>query len=112
RDRGSGGDAAPGGLRPRLPAALVARARSEDPVQDGADSVSQREGVLSRRRAQQARADQSRRRERMTTANDSLNVFICSAGHSGSTLLDMLLGTHSRAESLGELVNLPLDIEL
>lgn len=43
---------------------------------------------------------------------DPLNVFICSAGHSGSTLLDMLLGSHSRAESLGELVNLPLDVGL
>jgi len=40
------------------------------------------------------------------------NVFICSAGHSGSTLLDMLLGSHSSAESLGELVNLPMDMAL
>lgn len=41
-----------------------------------------------------------------------LNVFICSAGHSGSTLLDMILGSHSTAESLGELINLPMDMAL
>lgn len=40
------------------------------------------------------------------------NVFVCSAGHSGSTLLDMLLGSHSTAESLGELINLPMDMAL
>jgi hypothetical protein len=40
------------------------------------------------------------------------NVFICSAGHSGSTLLDMILGSHSSAESLGELGNLPMDMAL
>ncbi len=38
------------------------------------------------------------------------NVFICSAGHSGSTLLDMMLGSHSAAESLGEIVHLPMDM--
>jgi hypothetical protein len=31
------------------------------------------------------------------------NVFICSAGHSGSTLLDMMLGSHFASESVGEL---------
>ncbi len=40
------------------------------------------------------------------------NVFICSAGHSGSTLLDMMIGSHSTAESLGELVHLPMDMAL
>lgn len=40
------------------------------------------------------------------------NVFICSAGHSGSTLLDMMLGSHSSAESVGELVHLPMDMAL
>lgn len=40
------------------------------------------------------------------------NVFICSAGHSGSTLLDMLLGSHSTAESVGELIHLPMDMAL
>lgn len=40
------------------------------------------------------------------------NVFICSAGHSGSTLLDMMLGSHTTAESLGELINLPMDMAL
>lgn len=41
-----------------------------------------------------------------------LNVFICSAGHSGSTLLDMMLGSHSEAESMGELINLPMDMAM
>lgn len=40
------------------------------------------------------------------------HVYICSAGHSGSTLLDMLLGTHPECESLGELSLLPMDIAL
>lgn len=40
------------------------------------------------------------------------NAFICAAGHSGSTLLDMLLGSHSRAESIGEVINLPMDLAL
>jgi len=40
------------------------------------------------------------------------NVFICSAGHSGSTLLDMILGSHSTSESVGELINLPMDMAL
>lgn len=50
----------------------------------------------------------------MALSGDSLrrNVFICSAGHSGSTLLDMLLGSHAAAESLGEIVNLPMDMAL
>jgi hypothetical protein len=34
-------------------------------------------------------------------------VFICSAGHSGSTLLDLLLGSHPEAVSLGEITQLP-----
>lgn len=38
------------------------------------------------------------------------DVFICSAGHSGSTLLDMMLGSHPRCESIGELVHLPMDM--
>ena len=36
-------------------------------------------------------------------------VFICSAGHSGSTLLDMLIGSHPECESLGEVVLLPME---
>lgn len=40
------------------------------------------------------------------------NVFICSAGHSGSTLLDMMLGSHPQCESLGELVHLPMDMAM
>jgi Sulfotransferase family len=40
------------------------------------------------------------------------NVFICSAGHSGSTLLDMMIGSHSDAESVGELIHLPMDMAL
>lgn len=40
------------------------------------------------------------------------HVYICSAGHSGSTLLDMLLGSHPSCESLGELSLLPMDIAM
>lgn len=36
-------------------------------------------------------------------------LYICGAGHSGSTLLDMLLGSHPRVASLGEIINLPMD---
>ena len=40
------------------------------------------------------------------------NVYICSAGHSGSTLLDMLIGSHSKIESLGEITHLPKNLSL
>ncbi len=40
------------------------------------------------------------------------NVYICSAGHSGSTLLDMLIGSHSKVESMGEITHLPKNIAL
>ncbi len=40
------------------------------------------------------------------------NIYICSAGHSGSTLLDMLIGSHSRVESLGEITHLPKNLVL
>lgn len=39
-------------------------------------------------------------------------VYICSAGHSGSTLLDILLGANSNIESLGEITQLPKNIAL
>jgi hypothetical protein len=39
-------------------------------------------------------------------------AFICSAGHSGSTLLDILLGSHLRGFSLGEITHLPKNIAL
>lgn len=39
-------------------------------------------------------------------------LYVCSAGHSGSTLLDLLVGAHSRVASLGELVHLPKNIAL
>jgi len=39
-------------------------------------------------------------------------VFICSAGHSGSTLLDILLGSHPQGLSLGEITHLPKNIAL
>jgi len=39
-------------------------------------------------------------------------IYICSAGHSGSTLLDLLLGSHSLIESLGEISHLPKNITL
>lgn len=40
------------------------------------------------------------------------NVFICAAGHSGSTLLDLLLGSHSNVVSLGEVTQLPKNLAL
>ncbi len=39
-------------------------------------------------------------------------AFICSAGHSGSTLLDLLLGAHPSAVSLGEITHLPKNLAL
>ena len=39
-------------------------------------------------------------------------IYICSAGHSGSTLLDLLLGSHSQIESLGEIIHLAKNISL
>lgn len=38
-------------------------------------------------------------------------VFILGAGHSGSTLLDMAIGNHSQAFSLGEIVNLREELD-
>ena len=37
-------------------------------------------------------------------------VYISSAAYSGSTLLDLLLGSHSRIESLGEISFLAQDL--
>lgn len=39
-------------------------------------------------------------------------VFICSAGHSGSTLLDLLLGGNRQVTSLGEITHLPKNLAL
>ncbi len=39
-------------------------------------------------------------------------VYICSAGHSGSTLLDLLIGSHSRIASLGEIWHLSKNLAL
>lgn len=39
-------------------------------------------------------------------------IYICAAGHSGSTLLDLLIGSHSNVESLGEITQLPKNIAL
>jgi hypothetical protein len=39
-------------------------------------------------------------------------VYICSAGHSGSTLLDLILGSHSKASTLGEISHLSKNIAL
>jgi hypothetical protein len=39
-------------------------------------------------------------------------IYICSADHSGSTLLDLLLGSHPRAAPLGEISQLPKNIAL
>lgn len=40
------------------------------------------------------------------------NVYICAAGHSGSTLLDLILGSHSKTVSLGEITQLPKNYAL
>lgn len=40
------------------------------------------------------------------------NVYICAAGHSGSTLLDLILGSHSNMVSLGEITQLPKNLSL
>ncbi len=39
-------------------------------------------------------------------------IFICCPGHSGSTLLDLLMGSHSKIESLGEISHLSKNIAL
>ncbi len=39
-------------------------------------------------------------------------LYICSHRHSGSTLLDLFLGAHSKIESLGEIDFLPQDLAL
>lgn len=39
-------------------------------------------------------------------------VFVCAAGHSGSTLLDRMLGAHPAGISLGEITQLPKNIAL
>lgn len=44
--------------------------------------------------------------------SNSKFVFICAAGHSGSTLLNLLLGAHPDGISLGEVTLLPKNIAL
>jgi hypothetical protein len=39
-------------------------------------------------------------------------IYICSAGHSGSTLLDHILGSHDDIFSLGEIINLSKNISM
>jgi len=39
-------------------------------------------------------------------------IYICSANFSGSTLLDLLIGSHTRVTSLGEICNLPRSLAL
>lgn len=39
-------------------------------------------------------------------------VYICSANFSGSTLLDLLIGSHTRVTSLGEITQLPRNLAL
>jgi len=38
------------------------------------------------------------------------SLYILAAGHSGSTLLNLILGSHSRAVAVSELTNLPVNI--
>lgn len=45
-------------------------------------------------------------------ATKPMNVFIMSSGHSGSTLLNMILGTHSAMVAVGELTHLPKNLAL
>lgn len=44
--------------------------------------------------------------------NKTKNIYIFSSKHSGSTLLDMLIGSNSNAVSLGEITHLPKNIAL
>lgn len=39
-------------------------------------------------------------------------VIICSTGHSGSTMLDMVIGSHPACESLGEMTLLPMEFAM
>ena len=48
----------------------------------------------------------------MDCATPPVAVFICSANHSGSTLLDLLIGSHPEAMSLGEITQLPKNLAL
>lgn len=48
----------------------------------------------------------------MTRMSTARYIYICSAGHSGSTLLDLLLGSHPRITSLGELSHLSKNVAL
>jgi len=50
--------------------------------------------------------------DNMDTSQNPRCLFICSAGHSGSTLLDMLIGSHPECESLGEVVLLPMEFAM
>ena len=45
-------------------------------------------------------------------AREPTAVFICSAGHSGSTLLTLLLGSHKNAIALGEITQMPKNLAL
>ena len=48
----------------------------------------------------------------MHTDDTVKNIYICSSARSGSTLLDLLLGSHSQIESLGEINQLSKNISL
>lgn len=50
--------------------------------------------------------------QRETADNLRTYVYILSAGHSGSTLLDLLLGSHSQITSLGEITHFPKNFAL
>lgn len=49
------------------------------------------------------------RKDKMTS---NKVLYICSAGRSGSTLIDLLLGSHSQCISLGEIEHLPKNLAL
>jgi len=48
----------------------------------------------------------------MNLSTPPIAVFICAANHSGSTLLDLLIGSHPDALSLGEITHLPKNLAL
>jgi hypothetical protein len=48
----------------------------------------------------------------MSFTTAPMAVFICAANHSGSTLLDLLIGSHPDAMSLGEITQLPKNLAL
>jgi hypothetical protein len=49
---------------------------------------------------------------RDTNTVDPKYIFICAAGHAGSTLLNLLLGSHPKGLAVGEITHLPKNISI